>query len=303
MLLELESVIDELVTVRDFLRWSVSRFNEANIFLGQGTDNPWDEALALVLYALHLPIDVDERILDSRLTLDEREQIAYLIKQRIEKRTPTAYLTQTAYLNGVPFFVDERVIIPRSPIAELISQAFQPWAKFSGQARLLDMCTGSGCLALLAALEIDDLEVDAVDLSDEALEVAAINRRRFGLESEVALIKSDLFNELDAMRKYDVIISNPPYVGADELESAPLEIQHEPKLALISEENGVAIASSIITNAGTYLKPDGILILEVGNSQGLLEEAFPELEFLWVDFERGGTGVCLLKAEQLVNLI
>lgn len=294
------SAIEDLVTVRDFLRWTTSRLNETQVVLGHGFEDSWDEAVALVLYALHLPWDADNRVMDSRLTTKEREQIAYLVKQRIEKRTPVAYLTQIAWFAGLPFFVDERVLIPRSPIGELIEKGFEPWIRGDSIDRALDLCTGGGCIAIAMALNLPHVQVDAVDISSEALAVAMQNVENHGAEEVVTLIKSDCFEALIATKpQYDLIVSNPPYVGSKEMSSLPEEYLQEPSMALAAGSDGLDIVRRILNQAVDYLTKDGVLICEVGNSDQALEQAFPKVPFTWIEFEHGGHGVFILTAEEL----
>lgn len=297
MLLNIESALRDLVTVRDFLRWTVSRFNEAQVCLGHGTDDPWDEAVHLVLYALHLPWDVDPAVMDCRLTMEEKEQVIYLVKQRIEKRTPAAYLTQTAWFAGAPYFVDERVLIPRSPIAELINNGFAPWLEEQTLHRVLDLCCGSGCIGIATALALPWVRVDCADVSQEALAVAEINVERYGLEDRVQLVQSDVFSHLD--EQYDLILSNPPYVSDAEMDTLPAEYRHEPELGLRAEDQGLAIVSQMLREARKHLTENGTLICEVGNTQAALEQAYPNVPFMWIEFEQGGHGVFMLTAKQL----
>jgi len=290
----------ELKTIRDFIRIAITRFNTANLYYGHGTDNAWDEAIALVLHTLHLPHDIDPRLLDARLTLDEREKIGTLIDTRVEKKIPVPYLTHEAWFSGLSYYVDERVLIPRSPIAELIENHFQPWIDPDGVHRILDLCTGSGCIAIACAKTFPDAEVDASDISKDALAVAKINVLRHAVEDQVYLHESNLFSNLPP-KKYDVIVSNPPYVSAQEMSELPKEFQHEPELALAAGTQGLDIALHILREASAYLAPHGIVIIEVGNSEYALAEQFPDVPFTWLEFERGGGGVFLLTAEQLAE--
>lgn len=282
------------------LRWGMSQFNAAGLFYGHGTDNAWDEALNLALYALHLPPDVNPNILDSRLTTTERRAIAELYSQRVEKRVPTPYLTRQAWFAGHSYYIDERALIPRSPLAELIERHFSPWIEPEQVALILDIGTGSACIAIACAYAFPEAAVDAVDVSEKALEVAAINVERHHMEEQVSLFHSDLFEKL-AGRTYDVIISNPPYVGKAEMESLPTEYKHEPELALAAGTEGLDVVIRILQAAGKYLNPHGILIIEVGNSEEAMQAHFPDVPFLWLEFERGGGGVFLLTAEQLAE--
>lgn len=290
--------LQEMVTVRDFIRWAVTQFNSADLVYGHGTDNGWDEAVNLVLTSLHLPPDVDTNVLDARLINDEKKVIAERVKRRVEERIPVPYLVNEAWFAGLNFYVDERVLIPRSPIAELLEDEFRPWVEESNVNNVLDLCTGSGCIAISAAFAFPQAQVDAVDVNKDALEVAKINVKRFGLEENVKLIESDLFNALSAKR-YDIIISNPPYVSKAEYEALPAEYNHEPKQALICGNDGLGIIRRILAESENHLTSNGILVVEAGFSQDRLEEEFPGIPFTWLQFERGGEGVFLLTAEEL----
>lgn len=292
--------IGELYTIRDFLRWAVSQFNEAGLFYGHGTDNSWDEALALILHSLHLPYDINPAVLDARLTLSEREKLSQLIQRRVQERIPTAYLTHEAWFAGLPFYVDERVLIPRSPIAELIENQFQPWLTEPVDT-ILDLCTGSGCIAIACAKAFPESVVDATDISPDALAVAKINLLRHEVDEQVHLIQADLFDGLEE-KQYDLIVSNPPYVNAIEMADLPAEFHHEPRLGLAAGEEGLDIVTRILQQAKKYLSPQGILVVEVGNSEYALSEKYPHAPFTWLEFQRGGGGVFLLTAEQLADV-
>lgn len=287
----------ELHTIRDFIRFATSRFNEAGLYYGHGTDNAWDEAIALVLHTLHLPHNIDSSMLDARLTQDEKEKISQLLKKRIHKRIPLAYLTHEAWFAGLSFYVDERVLIPRSPIAELIENQFAPWIDAIQVHRILDLCTGSGCIAIACAKYFPDAKVDAADISEEALAVAKINTLRHHTEDQVTLYQSNLFDSLQK-RKYDIIVSNPPYVSTDEMDTLPPEFHHEPTLGLAGGKEGLDIVLHLLKQARDYLTPQGILIVEVGNSEHTLAEHFPLMPFTWLEFQHGGGGVFLLSAAQ-----
>lgn len=290
--------INELFTIRDILRWSISRFNEAGLFYGHGTDNAWDEALALILHSLHLPHDIDSHMLDARLTSTERETLYKLIERRIHERIPLAYLTHESWFAHMPFYVDERVLIPRSPIAELIENHFQPWIEMDSVHHILDLCTGSGCIAIACANYFPYAEIDATDVSHDALLVAKINVLKHEVENQVNLIQGDLFKPL-ANKKYDLIVSNPPYVDEEEMASLPEEFKHEPKLGLEAGKQGLDIVTQILQQAIDHLNPNGILIVEVGNSEHALSDAFPNIPFTWLEFQRSDGGVFMLTAEQL----
>lgn len=290
--------LPELINIRDFLRYAVTQFNAAGLFFGHGTDNAWDEAVALVLHSLHLPLDINPDILASHLTQAEREKILNLIDERTQKRIPLAYLTHEAWFSQLPFYVDERVLIPRSPIAELIEKQFSPWIDPDAVHSILDLCTGSGCIAITAALHFPDAHVVASDISADALAVAKINVLRHDVADQVELHESDLFNAIPK-QTFDVIVTNPPYVDAEDMAELPTEYHHEPRLGLAAGVDGLDIAERILKEAGQWLSPHGILIVEVGNSEFALADAYPNIPFTWVEFERGGGGVFILTAEQV----
>lgn len=291
---------NELHTLRDYIRWAMTCFQQANLFYGHGTDNPWDEAVHLVLNAVHLPWDASHHVLDARLTNSEKQRILTFIRRRTEERIPLPYLTGEAWYMGIPFNVDERVLIPRSPIAELTEQLFSPWLRPGPVDRILDLCTGSGCIGIACAYQFPESEVDLVDISADALEVAQTNIIRHELNHRVQAIKSDLFSELKG-KQYDLIVSNPPYVDLADFNSMPSEYQHEPKLALTSGQDGLDITRKILREAGEYLAEDGLLVVEVGNSEQHIIEQFPQVPFTWADFEKGGNGVFLFTAEELAQ--
>ena len=291
--------IESLITVRDWLRFAVSRFNEAKLFFGHGSDNAFDEAAYLILHTLHLPLDRLEPFLDASLTHGESEEVQAMIERRVRERIPAAYLTHEAWLGAHRFYVDERVIVPRSFIAELLPEQLAPWVEKPDEVtRALDLCTGSGCLAILAALAFPNADVDAVDLSKDALDVAAKNVADYGLADRVELIESDLFAALDG-RSYDVILSNPPYVNAESVAALPPEYQAEPALALGSGEDGLDATRQILAAAKSHLNPDGLLVVEIGHNRDVLEAVYPALPFTWLDTEGGEQFVFMLRREDL----
>lgn len=291
-----------LKTVRDCLRFAVSRFNEAGLFFGHGSDNAYDEAAYLILHTLHLPPDGLEPFLDAALTLPEIDAVLAIIARRVKERLPAAYLTHEAWLADHRFYVDERVIVPRSFVAELLNEQMAPWIEDpEAMDSVLDLCTGSGCLAILAALAFPYATVDAVDISRDALEVAHRNVEDYGMRERVNLIESDLFAKLDG-RQYDLIISNPPYVNAESVAGLPPEYLHEPELALGSGEDGLDTTRVILREAAKHLKPNGILAVEVGHNRAALEAAYPDLLFTWLEVAAGDDFVFLLHRDDLSNL-
>jgi ribosomal protein L3 glutamine methyltransferase len=290
---------ESLITVRDWLRFAVSRFNEAQLFFGHGSDNAYDEAVYLILHTLHLPLDRLDPFLDASLTHGESEQVQAVIERRVRERLPAAYLTHEAWLGEHRFYVDERVIVPRSFIAELLNEQLAPWIESPDVIEhVLDLCTGSGCLAILATDAFPHAQVDAADLSRDALEVAARNVADYGLQDRIELIESDLFASLDG-RTYDVIISNPPYVNAESVAALPAEYQAEPALALGSGEDGLDATRQILAKAKAHLNPGGLLVVEIGHNRDALEAAYPTLPFTWLDTAGGDQFVFLLRREDL----
>jgi ribosomal protein L3 glutamine methyltransferase len=286
-----------LDSIRDFIRWGASRFAEAELCYGHGTDNPVDEAMALVLHALSLEPDVPEALLLARLTAEEKQQILTLFSRRISQRVPAAYLTGSAWFAGLAFRVDNRVLVPRSPIAELIEEDFQPWLDGQAVQRVLDVGTGSGCIAIACAVHLPHVQVDAVDISTDALEVARLNVEQHAVEDRVHLLVSD---GLDAARgPYDLIVSNPPYVDIHDMDSLPEEFHHEPALGLAGGEDGLDVVAGLLAHAGEHLRDDGALIVEVGASRPALTVRYPRLPFVWLEFSRGGDNVFLLRAGDL----
>ncbi len=297
-----EAICCSLHTIRDLIRWGASQMNAASLHFGHGTDNAIDEAAALVLHALHLPPDLHGDYLQANLLPEEKRAALRLLERRVKERKPAAYLTQRAWFMGLPFYVDERVLVPRSPLAELIERHFAPWLSDSRQVeRILDLGTGSGCLGIACAYAFPDARVDLVDVSADALAVAQRNVAEHGLEEQIEAIQSDLFSALKG-RHYDLIISNPPYVDLEEMDNLPPEYHHEPQLGLAAGAQGLDVVAEILRQAADYLKRDGLLIVEVGNAQYALCEAFPDVPFTWLEFERGGQGVFLLNTAQVRRL-
>lgn len=291
---------EQLFTLRDFLRWTTSRFHEAQLFYGHGNADAFNEATQLILHSLQLPVsELPDIFLDARLTADEKQTLLNLIQQRIDKRLPVPYLTHEAWFAGLPFYVDERVLIPRSPFAELIANDFSPWlTEPENISRILDMCTGSACIAIALAYAFPEAAVDAVDISSAALDVAKINQSKHQLTDRLQLIASDLWTNLDKSQQYDLIVSNPPYVGDAEMATLPAEYQHEPASALRADDNGLALVEQIIIGGAEFLTPAGLLFVEVGNSDIAVAEKWPMLDFMWLEFENGGHGIFMLTQPQ-----
>ncbi|MGA7180743.1 MAG: 50S ribosomal protein L3 N(5)-glutamine methyltransferase [Thiobacillaceae bacterium] len=288
---------ESLITVRDWLRFAVSRFNEAGLFFGHGSDNAFDEAAYLILHTLHLPLDRLEPFLDASLTHAEAEQLKAVLERRVKERVPAAYLTHEAWLGEYRFYVDERVIVPRSFIAELLREQLAPWVDNPESIHAaLDVCTGSGCLAILMAHAFPNVSVDAVDLSTDALDVAKRNVADYGLQEQVHLIQSDLMKKLKG-RNYDLIVTNPPYVNEPSMAELPQEYQREPALALASGKDGLDHIRRILAEAPRHLNPDGLLIAEIGHNRDALEAAFPHLPFTWLETSGGDQFVFLLRRE------
>ncbi len=293
-----QQAVAELRTIPDLVRWGASHFNAAGIDFGHGTDNAIDEALFLVLHALHLKPGLAPELMQGRLTQNERQRIVELFHRRVEERIPAAYLVNEAWFAGLSFYVDERVLVPRSPIAELIHHHFSPWVPEGEVFHVLDLCTGSACIAIGCAMAFPEATVDAVDISPDALEVAQMNVERLQVENQVEVIESDLFAQLEG-RRYDLIVSNPPYVDAFDLDDMPEEFHHEPRLGLEAGDDGLDIVIRILAQASDYLTENGVLIVEVGNSEDALVARFPDVPFTWLAFEHGGHGVFLLQADEL----
>ena len=294
-----DEAVSELHTIQDMLRWAVSRFNAANVYYGHGTDNPWDEAIQLVLPSLYLPLDIPEDMYTSRLITSERQRIVERVIRRVNERIPVAYLTNKAWFCGLEFYVDERVLVPRSPIGELINNYFDEQLPKT-PSHILDLCTGSGCIAIACAQAFPEAEVDAVDISSEALAVTEQNIQQHGLEYRVTPIRSDLFRDLPAIR-YDLIVTNPPYVDEEDMSDLPQEFRFEPELGLAAGNDGLDLVRRILACAPDYLSDDGVLICEVGNSMVHLIDQYPDIPFTWLEFDNGGDGVFMLTQSQLVD--
>lgn len=291
-------VAQDLYTLRDYLRWTASEFHLAGLFYGHGTQSAWDEAVALCLGALHLPWNVDPAVLEARLLPIERGRIVALVRERINTRRPLPYLLGEAFFAGYPFNVDERVLIPRSPIGELIEDGFAAWFPEEPPEQVLDLCTGSGCIGIATALHLPTCEVTLADISQQALGVARENITRHAVGDRVRVIESDVFERLTG-QYFDLIVCNPPYVDARDLATMPAEFRHEPDLALGAGSDGLDIVRQILRHARAHLNDNGWLIVEVGNSDHHLEQAFPHVPFMWLEFERGGQGVFALSAAEL----
>lgn len=286
-------------SIKDFYRYGISKANQANLYFGHGTDNAEDDILWLVLASLNLPLTTDESLFDARLSASEKQHLLSQFSKRIDQRVPVSYLTNKAWFCGLPFYVDERVLIPRSPIAELIEHQFSPWVEASEVDNILDLCTGSGCIAIALAYAFPQACVTGVDISDDALQVAVHNRENHQLESQVNFIQSNIWSELPSSERFDLIVSNPPYVSDEEMAALPKEYQHEPDMALRADDQGLYIVEQILAQAKHYITDKGILVVEVGNAEPWLVEKYPQVPFTWLEFERGGQGVFLLTAEQL----
>jgi len=286
--------------VRDWLRWAVTRFGEAKLAFGHGTQNAWDEAAYLVLHALSLPLERLDTVLDAKLAQAERQRLGDLLTRRIEQRVPAAYLTREAWLGDFRFYVDERVIIPRSFIAELLPDGLAPWVPDADAVRgALDLCTGSGCLAILLAHAYPNADVDAIDLSSDALAVAQRNVADYGLDGRVNLIRSDLYANL-VEKSYDLVISNPPYVTDRAMEALPTEYRHEPAMALAGGEDGLDAVRTIVKDVPRFLNPGGLLVVEVGHGRAAVEAAFPRMPLVWLSTAGHDEGVFAVTREDVV---
>ncbi len=293
------AVLPTLHTIGDALSWGTSQLELGEVFLGHGTDNYHDEAVALLLHVLGLPWDVDASVVEQPMPAEAASRFAALLQRRINERVPTPYLTGEAWFCGLLFGVDERVLIPRSPIAELIETRFVPWLKPETVQRVLDLCTGGGCIAIACAHAFPDAEVDATDIDDAALAVCRDNIARYQLQGRVRARAGDGLAAADG--RYDLIVSNPPYVDAADMASLPDEYRHEPELALASGDDGLDFTRRLLAGAAEYLTEDGVLVVEVGNSMEAVEQVWPQVPFVWLEFERGGDGVFVLGRQQLLE--
>jgi ribosomal protein L3 glutamine methyltransferase len=294
---------EALSTVRDWIRYAVSQFEASDIFYGHGADNSYDEAVWLIMSGLHLPMETLDNFLDASITTAERKHLAYLIEQRVTKRVPTAYLVREAWLHDFKFYVDERVIVPRSFIAELLlDDSLSAWIEYPEMIEnAADICTGSGCLGILLAHAFPSAAVDVIDISPDAIAVSNINIANYGLEEQVTAIQSDMFNAL-AGKTYDIIISNPPYVDAPSMATLPTEYRNEPQLALGSGYAGLDHTHTILREAANYLSDEGILIVEIGHNRDALLDAYPAVSFVWLDTSGGDQFVFLLTKAQLLAI-
>lgn len=292
------NVCETLETVIDYVRFACTEMTNAELYFGHGTDNAWDEALVLVFHVIAFPLELAAKVINAKLTLHEREKIVDLLSQRIEQQIPLAYLTNHARYADLDFYVDDRVLIPRSPIAEIIDAQFCPWIEPERVNNILELCTGSGCLSIAMSYAFPEAYITATDISLDALDVAAMNVEAHEVEERIQLIESDVYNNVPD-ETYDIIVSNPPYVCDEEMATLPQEYCQEPELALRADDNGLAIVDKILKGAASRLNENGILIVEVGNSEVFLEEKYPMVPFTWLEFERGGSGVFLLTKSDL----
>lgn len=297
-LVEHKELSESLTTLRDYIRWASSEFNRQKLTFGHGFSTALDEAVYLVLHAVNLPWDFPESYFDTTLTDLEREQVHGLLVKRVFTRKPAAYLTNEAWFCGLPFYVDERVLVPRSPIAELINNRFEPWLDSSQVENILDLCTGSGCIAIACQYAFPDASVSASDLSADAIEVAKKNRQKHELVQSLKLYESDLFNRIPP-QKFDLIVSNPPYVDAEDMGDLTDEFKAEPEMGLAAGQDGLEVVDRMLIEATDYLSDHGLLVVEVGNSQVAMMEKYQHLALSWIEFEHGGGGVFCITAEEL----
>lgn len=290
--------LSQVKSLRDIIHFGANEFETASLYYGHGTDNALDEAAYLAFFALKETPDYSDERLDLALNKENIDTINILFQKRIETRQPAAYLTHESWFAGLPFYVNEHVLVPRSPIAELIEEKFQPWVDPENVTSILDLCTGSGCIAIACAMAFPNARVDAADISKAAIDVAKINKAKHQLEGRLNIIESDLFGNLQGKR-YDLIVSNPPYVDAEDMANLPDEYKHEPELGLTAGDDGLDLVIPMLRDAKHHLNPKGVLIVEVGNSEEALVEKFPEVPFMWLSFEYGGDGVFMLDVNEI----
>ena len=297
-----EQSLDNLRTIKDWIRFGISQSYAHQLYYGHGSDNPSDEIIALVLRTLELPLDLESLFLTTNLLPLEKEALFEKLRQRIDERVPVSYILNEAIFCNHSFYIDNRVLIPRSPVAELIDEQFSPWIEPDKILSLCDLCTGSGCIGIAATLNLPSLmKTTLVDISQDALDVAQLNINRFGVEDFVETIHSDLFENVPPESQFDIIISNPPYVPTASMEKLPQEYRHEPDFALDGGQDGLHLVDKILADAHNYMSKSGILIVEVGEAQEFLEEKYPDVPFTWLQFLNGGEGVFLLTAQELID--
>jgi len=296
-MIEQQQCLESLESIRDYIRLCYSQMMQQKIYFGHGHVSAVDEAKQLVLAALYLPWDADDLVLDAKLLVAEKQRILAFMHRRIMQREPLPYIINEAWFMQMPFFVDSRVLVPRSPIAQLIETQFSPFLRTGAVNRILDMCTGSGCIGIACAYAFEEAAVDLADISVDALAVASINIERHQMSEQVSIIESDLFANID--QKYDLIVSNPPYVDKKDLAEMPQEFHHEPQIALGSGDDGLFLCKMMLAQACDYLTDEGLLVVEVGNSEVHLMQQFPQVPFIWVDLAEGGNGVFVISAAEL----
>lgn len=290
--------LSRVSSLRELIHFGATEFENAALYYGHGTDNALDEAAYLAFFALKKIPDYSDESLDINLSEEDISRVNALFLKRIETRQPAAYLTHEAWFAGLPFYVNENVLVPRSPIAELIEEQFQPWVVVDNVHHVLDLCTGSGCIAIACAKAFPNAKVDAADISKDAISVAQINQQKHQLAERLTIIESDLFSNLQG-RRYDLIVSNPPYVDAEDMANLPDEYTHEPALGLTAGDDGLDLVIPMLRDAKHHLNPEGVLIVEVGNSEQALAEKFPDVPFMWLSFEYGGDGVFMLDVNEV----
>lgn len=295
-----DELLSSLQTITDYIRWGASLFKRAGLFYGHGNSTAIDESAYLVLYTLDLEPDTHAVYFTSHLTKNEKLAVITILMRRAKEKIPAAYLTNESWFAGLSFYVDERVLVPRSPIAELIQKHYEPWVEVDHVEQILDLCTGSACIAIANAYYFPNALIDAVDISEDALDVALQNIEKHHLVDQVNIVQSDLFSNLQG-RTYDIIVSNPPYVDAEDMSALPEEYHSEPEIGLAAGDDGLDLVIPMLEQAAEHLKPAGILIVEVGNSEYALQQKYPDLPFYWLEFENGGQGIFLLTREQLMD--